>query len=214
MKIEARTLVFMLFLLSFSVIISNFDILILILVIPIVLMNFNIIKTFRYLNYIPILLLTLLSLKIDWKMIVGVTVLFLLGVSLILNFSIGELYSALVFFRVPKHIAFMAVLSLKFFEIALNDLRNIWDIKKYEEKNRFRRILEVTRGLASISVLRAIAMTEILYSRGFNVNKINVSYKNLEFKDYLALIYSLVVLVASLIIKFGKTSWFTMLLRF
>ena len=192
LKIEARTTLILTFILTFSILISDFNPLVCLLaLIPTFIAIRNILKIS---TYFPVFLLLLLSLKIDFKLIFGIFSLITVGLALVSRLSLREFFNSLLFFKIPYTFAFIIIVAFSFLKILLRDLKNIYEIKRHEIKSKFMLVSEIMKSLSSVAILRAIVISELLYSRGYLISEPTPEYEKLKLRDYFFLFYSVFVL--------------------
>ena len=116
--------------------------------------------------------------------------------SVIASIPPAELSCALVYFRVPYRFAFLISLAVRMFHIYVRDLRQAGEAMKLSGEKGLALYAKLLKAMASIAVLRSVAIAETLYSRGFS-SKAECFNRGLSRFDCLVLLLSAFVLVYS-----------------
>ena len=121
--------------------------------------------------------------------------------SVIASVPPAELSCALVYFRVPYRFAFLISLAVRMFHMYVRDLRQAGEAMKLSGEKGFALYAKLLRAMASIAVLRSVAIAETLYSRGFS-GRADCFNRELSRFDCLVLLLSAFVLVYSVSLWF------------
>jgi len=116
--------------------------------------------------------------------------------SVIASIPPAELSCALIYFRVPYRFAFFISLAVRMFRVYIRDLKQAGEAMKLSGEKGFALYAKLLRAMASIAVLRSVAIAETLYSRGFS-GKAECFNRELSRFDCLVLLLSAFVFVYS-----------------
>ncbi|WP_048085442.1 energy-coupling factor transporter transmembrane component T [Archaeoglobus veneficus] len=105
----------------------------------------------------------------------------------------AELSCALVYFRVPYRFAFLISLAVRMFRVYVRDLKQAMEAMKLSGERKITIYAKLLKTMASIAVLRSVAIAETLYSRGFS-GKAECFSRRLSRSDCLVLLFAIVVL--------------------
>ncbi len=115
--------------------------------------------------------------------------------SLIYGTPPEEFGYALMYFRVPPRIANSVSVSMRMFRLAVTDLERVCEVVGFEGLRGFKRYSRILRAISVISVLRALSLSEVLYSRGFNFDRRIVVKRRPKGRDIALLIASLAIFI-------------------
>ncbi len=124
----------------------------------------------------------------------GITALVLIGIGMLYGILPEEITKALVFFRIPYRYAFLISLAFRMFQIYVRDLIHVIEALKLSGESGLMYYKKLLKTFVSIAVLRSIAISETLYSRGFGFCDVQIEMNRVKRFDCVILILSVVVL--------------------
>lgn len=101
---------------------------------------------------------------------------------------------ALMFFRIPPKFAHSIAIAMRMFQILIRDFKFTSETLKLSEIGGFGYYVKLLKAFSAITVLRAFAMAETLYSRKFDFSRRVVRCKKPKFKDWTLLVLSILIL--------------------
>lgn len=104
-----------------------------------------------------------------------------------------EIAGALLFFRVPQRAVSIISLGISMLPLILNDFNNIKQIYRSKGIKGYYRLL---KAFTSTTVLRAISISESLYSKNFNY-KAMAKTRQPDLKDFTVMLLSVLILIYS-----------------
>uniref|UniRef100_A0A7C4W3Q8 Energy-coupling factor transporter transmembrane protein EcfT n=1 Tax=Geoglobus ahangari TaxID=113653 RepID=A0A7C4W3Q8_9EURY len=195
--LEGRSSLISVFLLSLSVYISGFSLVIcsLALMITVYFTKGRSLKTVT--AFAPFYVLIMISgFFFDIGYAIKVTIAFatLLSVgTLIYSSKIEEIAGALIFFRFPKKLVSTIQLAVSIFPLLVNDLKEISEVIDARGLEYYKKIL---KAFVSTSILRALSISEALFSKNFNYNPI-YEIRSPKRKDITLLLLSLLLFLST-----------------
>lgn len=194
--LEGRCSLISVFLLSLSIYISGFSLAIcfVALMISIYFTKGRSLKTVT--AFIPFYVLIMISgFFFDLRYAVKTTIAFatLLSVgTLIYSSKIEEIAGALMFFKFPKKLVSTIQLAVSIFPLLVNDLNEITEVIDARD---YKKIL---KAFVSTSILRALSISEALFSKNFDYNPI-YEIRSPERKDITLLLLSLLLFLSTVL---------------
>lgn len=194
--LEGRCSLISVFLLSLSIYISGFSLAIcfVALMISIYFTKGRSLKTVT--AFIPFYVLIMISgFFFDLRYAVKTTIAFatLLSVgTLIYSSKIEEIAGALMFFKFPKKLVSTIQLAVSIFPLLVNDLNEITEVIDAKD---YKKIL---KAFVSTSILRALSISEALFSKNFDYNPI-YEIRSPERKDITLLLLSLLLFLSTVL---------------
>ncbi len=195
-NLEGRCSLISVFLLSLSIYISSFSLAIcfVALMISIYFTKGRSLKTVT--AFIPFYVLIMISgFFFDLRYAVRTTIAFatLLSVgTLIYSSKIEEIAGALMFFKFPKKLVSTIQLAVSIFPLLVNDLNEITEVIDAKD---YKKIL---KAFVSTSILRALSISEALFSKNFDYNPI-YEIRSPERKDITLLLLSLLLFLSTVL---------------
>ena len=195
-NLEGRCSLISFFLLSLSIYISGFSLAIcfIALMISIYFTKGRSLKTVT--AFIPFYVLIMISgFFFDLRYAVRTTIAFatLLSVgTLIYSSKIEEIAGALMFFKFPKKLVSTIQLAVSIFPLLVNDLKEISEVIDAKD---YKKIL---KAFVSTSILRALSISEALFSKNFDYNPI-YEIRSPERKDITLLLLSLLLFLSTVL---------------
>ena len=197
--LEGRCSLISVFLLSLSIYISGFSLAIcfVALMISIYFTKGRSLKTVT--AFIPFYVLIMISgFFFDLRYAVKTTIAFatLLSVgTLIYSSKIEEIAGALMFFKFPKKLISTIQLAVSIFPLLVNDLKEISEVIDAKGLEYYTKIL---KAFVSTSILRALSISEALFSKNFDYNPI-YEIRSPERKDITLLLLSLLLFLSTVL---------------
>jgi len=121
--------------------------------------------------------------------------------SLIYGTTPEEFGYALSYFRIPAKISNSIVVSMRMFRILVKDLERIYESVKMEGTSWFSRYRNLLKALTLTAMLRALSISEALYSRGFRFDSRVYITRSPGRRDYALLIASLSLFLYTYLIR-------------
>jgi len=203
--LDSRVSIISTILLTTSIYLSNFHVVVSILIL-IFITAFSKNAIFGILASIPFLILFSISITFfggNLLVVLAIAALISIGSGILYGTNIEELRKALIYFKVPKKVAFILSLAFRMFYIYIKDLRNISEILALNEVSRISYYKKMMKTFVSIAILRSIAIAEAIYSKDlkFDAN-FDMKFK-MKRKDTILLIFSLSTLAISIFFGFN-----------
>ena len=129
----------------------------------------------------------------------GVIALISVGVGILYGTPPEEVVNALVFFKVPYRYAFLIALAFRMFQIYIVDLIHVVEALKMSGEKGLSYYKKLMKTFASIAVLRSLAISEALYSKGFGLENVKSYSRKISKSDVVLLILSSFLLILAII---------------
>ncbi|WP_202320498.1 hypothetical protein [Archaeoglobus neptunius] len=118
--------------------------------------------------------------------------------SLIYAANLSEIGGALLYFKFPKKFVSIIYLAVSMIPLLVSDFRNVWEI---HEQRGFFGYYRLLKAFISTAILRAISISESLYSKGFNYAASGVTRKPGR-SDLTLLALSVLILLHSVLLGY------------
>ncbi|RUM34908.1 MAG: hypothetical protein DSY33_00990 [Archaeoglobus sp.] len=115
---------------------------------------------------------------------------------LVSSVPVTEFSLSLKYFGFPESWAFRIGLAIRMFEVFKEDVRRCFEASKLECRG-VHIYLRALKSFSAVIVLRSVALAESLYCKGYS-GKLPGELRKPNFKDFLLLLFSAIVLITSL----------------
>lgn len=89
--------------------------------------------------------------------------------AIVYSSRISEIGGAMVFFRIPERFVVVVQMAVAILPLLANDLRNVWLVTEGRGMKRYARAM---KAFVSTAILRALSMSESLYSKSFRYHAV------------------------------------------
>ncbi len=108
---------------------------------------------------------------------------------------------SLMYFRIPPKLAHSISIAMRMFQILVRDLRLTSEALRLSGVKGFEYYVKLMKAFSAITVLRAFAMAETLYSRGFNFDRRIIRCEKPKLKDWSLLLLSILIACYTYLIR-------------
>ena len=187
--------------LTVSIFISKFNVFISISIVLFILI-FNRKSIYSILASLPFLALFFISIVIfggTESILLSVLAMILVGSGIIYSAGTRNILAAMLYFKFPKKVALSLFLSLRLFQIYIQDLKNVSEILSLSGDGKLSYYRKLLKTFVSVAILRCVAISETIYSRDIDFEMI-IEFKPNK-KDYFLLAFSIAIVVVSVLLR-------------